>query len=245
MTRPPDVRLGYFYFEPVSNDRRDVLRFTLDELEAMATRLEHVTRRLVAATEIELSGSTKPDADGRRFDPGLAMSSLVEELADHGEAFLVAVYELQDRLAHLLAVFSGCDKRELIGFRGSFKARMLRYRALEKSMPEAAKQFILLERYLCEFLPLRRTKTHEASLHFALLVDGQPYAPDDVLLQLKGDPQWFLARIQDEGRRFVQKYERACSAIQNNIEKLAEAIRATEFPDELMESPGAESLFED
>lgn len=228
-----NVRLDYLWYEPVSNERPELLRFALEELEGVVIRLEHVTNRLHAVTDVAAASETKPDPKRSLQDAGLAISSLVSELAYHGESFLASTYELQDRLANLLAVLSECDKRTLVGFRGAFnKARMPRYRALEKTMPTVAREFIALERYLCEFVRLRNQKTHQASLHVALLVDGQPHDPEDVLLQIKGDREWFVRCVDQEARRFAGRHKEALDSISARIESLAESLRAARNLDE-------------
>ena len=224
-----NVSLDYFWYEPVNKGRHERLEFALEELQVSAIRLRQVTERLVATEEIELVVESRETSEGKRHDSFAAVSSLVDELKYHGESFLAATYELQDRLASLLAILGRCRKRDVSGFRGAFnKARMPRYRALEKSMPETGKQFIILERHLCDFVRLRNRKTHEASLHFALLVDGQPHTPEDVLQQIKGGRQWFLDIIREEARRFSQRHEHVLKTIQVAVDKLVEDIRSAE-----------------
>jgi hypothetical protein len=191
-----------------------------------------VTDRILGASELDISALTESGPVSEVQNAVVAVSTLVDELAYHGESYLMTTYDLQDRLTSLLGVLCRCSKEELTGFRGAYnEARIPRYHALRKSMPDVANEFLALEDQLCEFVRLRNKKTHWASLHFAVLVNGQPFQPDDTLSGIKGDRTWFLELIQERVRRFARRHKEAADSIAGSVNRLAEGVRIVESVD--------------
>ena len=198
-----------------------MMEHALEELGSTTIRLRHVTDRLIGIEEDDLTEDN--------------VSWFVEELEYHGEYFLTTAYEIQDRLAGLLAILTESKKDELIGKRRAFKdARIPRYVELKGTMPRAAQQFLALESRICSLVKLRNKKTHEDSLHFEFLVDGQPYDPEKTLRSVKVEAQFgaLLQTIRAEVHRFIGMHNTDCEAIEKAVEQLDEAIREQERLDE-------------
>ena len=227
-TQPPLVCMSYMsygpWFEATDDEvtrRRKMLEHALEELGSTTVRLRHVTDRLIRIGEDDLTEEN--------------VSWCVEELEYHGEYFLTTAYEIQDRLAGLLAILTESPKDILIGKRRAFTdARIPRYVELKKTMPRAAEQFLALESRICSFVKLRNKKTHEGSLHFEFLVDGQPYDPEEILRSVKEEAQYgaLLQTIRVEVHRFIETHKTDCEAIEKSVEQLEETIREREKLDE-------------
>ena len=182
------------------------------ELGVVSARLCEIRDRLLNFGETDLTEET--------------VSQFVQEFSYYGEFFLNTAYEIRDRLAALLAVLTECDKDDLIGRRTYEDKRMPRYMALKNSMPEVVRQFFVLESCICSFVKLRNAKTHEASLHFELLVDGHPYDPEEILKGVKDDAFFgeLVQIIRSETNRFISRHVKACEEIENAVDALNESL---------------------
>jgi len=197
--------------------RRKELDHTLTELSFATGQLRRITDRLVEVGGEELTEET--------------VAWYVRELGYHGEYFLSAAYEVQDRLAGILALMTGCDKRELIGRQGAYKDRRTRrYVQMQGKMAEAARHFLLIESCVCSFVHLWRIKTHEAAVHFEFMVDGVPYDPEEILRSVKSEALFgeLTQIMRREADRFISRHEEACKKIEDAAEKLVDAIRQAE-----------------
>ena len=194
--------------------RRKRLEHALTEFGFVLARLRCITDRLIKVRKEDLTEQN--------------ISWAVEEVGYHGDYFLNTTYEIQDRLAGLLAELTGSEKNQLIGRLNAYKdARMPRYLKLKETTPIAAKQFLALESCICSFVKLRRIKTHGATLHFEFMVDGQPCDPEEIL-GLAGSGAIFGSLVQimrKEMRRFITRHENVCKQIEGRGDKLDEAIR--------------------
>lgn len=226
--QPPLVCMRYMsygpWFEPTDDEvtrRRKMLEHALMELGAPTVRLRQITARLIGIEDDDITEEN--------------VSYFVEELEYHGEYFLTTAYEIQDRLAGLLAILTESPKHELIGKRRAFTdARIPRYVDLKKTMPRVAEQFLALESRICSLVKLRNIKTHKSSFHFEFLVDGQPYDPAEILRSVKDEAQFgeLLQTIRTEVHLFIETHKADSIAIEEAVDQLEAAIREQERLDE-------------
>lgn len=150
---PARVAMDYIHYLPwlergddESHRRRKSLEHALMEFGFVVGQLRRITDRLKGVGKEDITEET--------------VSWFVQDIGYHGEYFLNTAYEIQDRMAGLLAEVSRCPKDQLIGRLNAYKdARMPRYLRLKETMPAAAKQFLALESCICSFVRLRRLNT--------------------------------------------------------------------------------------
>ena len=223
--KPPSrVAMDYIHYTPCfergddeGGRRRKRLEHALTELGFVVGQLRRITDRLMEVGSEDLTEET--------------VSWFVQELGYHGEYFLSIAYEVQDRLAGILAVLSGLDKRDLIGRERAYQdKRMPLYVRMQETMPEAARHFLFIESCVCSFVRLRRLKTHEATLHFEFMIDGDPCDPAEILTCVKDEALFgeLVQMMRQEAHGFISRHEDACKRIENAADKLDEAVRQAE-----------------
>lgn len=146
----------------------------------------------------------------------------------HIENYLYRVYELRERLTHLLSAITGRNLGALKSSSRPKRARALR--KLEETAPHLLPSSRRIFRLLDEDILLRNRHTHKNFLALGFYTGADVYDPCDVLeIDLAGSPKEkavFEEHLRRAIRRVVTEYSHRVNSINKETWGLLEASRA-------------------
>jgi hypothetical protein len=157
------------------------------------------------------------------------MNQALERLAYHMENYLVRIYELRERVAKLLATFSGYR-----GNIGQLKWRETRQEALSRLLhigPKITDQYLRLLSILDDDIDLRNQNTHDTFLGLGFSTGYDIFDPHDVLVDLQDQVQAhkdFKKRLRKEIGQAVRRYDMKIDEIIHLTRGLLEEMGFTE-----------------